>query len=86
MSPLAKSQLLRLYSTFKKIDVSHKLSNDVRRSWYERLFTHPWRPWQVKKINTTVYLAKDGTILMSADMKKILENVLLSDDYPSYSV
>ena len=51
----------------------------VRRSWYERLFTRPWKPLVKYK---SLYLPPmnilaDGTILVSPKTKELITQMLL---------
>ena len=55
---------------------------DVRRTWKERLFTLPWRPWrEFKSVYSPQILALDeNTILCSERMAKRLKKELVSYD------
>lgn len=86
MSPRAVRELIDLYSVFKKFKTSSDLTGKQRRSWAERLFSRPWRPWESQKVSLKVYLSDQGELCMPADMKNILEDALLSDDFPASSV
>lgn len=52
----------------------------VKRTWRERLFSWPWKPW--KKFNSVynpkVYSLKDGTLVMSpASYRVFIEKNLI---------
>ena len=47
-----------------RIEPSIYISDIARRSWWERLFTRPWRPLVKSKSSPTAYIV-DKTILVS---------------------
>ena len=45
----------------------------IRRTWRERLFSRPWRPWQATRTETTDAIQLKGGIVMSRQAKAALE-------------
>jgi hypothetical protein len=59
---------------------------EVRRTWYERLFTRPWRPltttrWVVPKVpmKSIIHLS-DGTMIMHPTTLEEMKATLIKED------